>query len=379
MIRRAVGFIARTGPSTSQDRWEENAGISVYTLSVCIAALVVGARFLGGAAERFALALADFWNANIETWTSAHGTALAQAHGVEGYYVRIAPADILSDPAAIHRGLQIKNGPPGFTIPADEEVSVDFLELVRMGLRLPDDPLVRATLVVTDALLKCDTPNGPSWHRYNGDGYGEHDDGRPFDGQGRGRAWPLLTGERGHYELAAGNDPTPYLKAMAAMTGPGGMMPEQVWDAAALPGKWLSPGLPTGSAMPLAWSHAEFVKLMVSRHMDHPVDRRPLVWQRYGGRRPQATSAIWCLHARIAAVSPGMSLVIAAPRAARVHWGVDGWQRIADAETEDTGLGLHAATLGAAELAGAHQIDFTFQWRDSGDWAGEDFHVGVVG
>ncbi len=163
--------------------------------------------------------MADFWNANIETWTSAHGTALAQAHGVEGYYVRIAPADILSDPAAIHRGLQIKNGPPGFTIPADEEVSVDFLELVRTGLRLPDDPLVRATLVVTDALLKCDTPNGPSWHRYNGDGYGEHDDGRPFDGQGRGRAWPLLTGERGHYELAAGNDPTPYLKAMAAMTG----------------------------------------------------------------------------------------------------------------------------------------------------------------
>ena len=80
---------------------------------------------------------------------------------------------------------------------------------------------IRDSIAVVDALLKADTPNGPVWHRYNGDGYGEHDDGVAFDGSGRGRAWPLLTGERGHYELVAGRDPRLYLKTMAAMTGPG--------------------------------------------------------------------------------------------------------------------------------------------------------------
>ena len=81
-----------------------------------------------------------------------------------------------------------------------------------------------------------DTPSGPCWHRYNEDGYGEHDDGSAYDGTGRGRAWPLLTGERGHYELCAGRDPLPYLEAMARMASPGGMLPEQVWDAAPIAG-----------------------------------------------------------------------------------------------------------------------------------------------
>ena len=290
MVRRALGFLARTGPSSAQDRWEENAGISVFTLSVCIAALVAGAPFLGPPDKRFALTLADFWNASIESWTSIGGTPLAERLGVEAYYVRVAPADVVSDRSALRRSVEIKNGEPGRTVPADEEVSVDFLQLVRLGLRLAEDPVVRASVTVADALLRVDTPRGPAWHRYNGDGYGEHDDGRPFDGTGRGRAWPLLTGERGHYALARGEDPMPYLQAMAAMTGPGGMMPEQVWDAAALPEARLFPGLPTGSAMPLAWAHAEFIKLMVSRHLGHPVDRPAAVWRRYGGRPPEANS-----------------------------------------------------------------------------------------
>jgi glucoamylase len=115
-------------------------------------------------------------------------------------------------------------------------------------------------------------------HRYNGDGYGEHDDGRPFDGTGRGRAWPLLTGERGHFELVAGNDPLPFLKAMAAMTGPAGMIPEQVWDSAALLERRLLLGRPTGSAMPLTWAHAEYIKLLISRHLGYPVDKPEAVW-----------------------------------------------------------------------------------------------------
>ena len=102
-----------------------------------------------------------------------------------------------------------------------------------------------------------------------------------------------MTGERGHYELCAGNDPLPYLQAMAAMASPGGMIPEQVWDADPIPERRLYPGRPSGSAMPLAWAHAEYVKLLVSRQIGHPLDRPPAVWRRYGGRRPVARHAFW--------------------------------------------------------------------------------------
>jgi glucoamylase len=377
MIGRALSFLATTGPSSDQDRWEENAGINPFTLAVCIAALVAGAEFVHAPAKRLALALADFWNSRVESWMAAQDTPLARRLGVASYYVRVAPPDVLHDRASLEAMLEIKNRRQISSVPADEQVSVDFLQLVRFGLRAPDDPCIRDSLKVADALLKVETPNGPAWHRYSGDGYGEHRDGRPFDGSGRGRAWPLLTGERGHYELAAGNDPSSYLKVMAAMVGPGGMMPEQVWDTDALPALRLFPGLPTGAAMPLVWAHAEFLKLMISRHLGYPFDRPAAVWRRYGGRRPDARRAIWCLHAPIGRIQRGASLVVAVPRAARIHWGVNGWQSPSDGETDDSGLGLHAFELGAAPLSQARVVDFTFQWCDNGEWVGRDFHVAV--
>ena len=137
------------------------------------------------------------------------------------------------------------------------------------------------------------TPAGPCWHRYNEDGYGEHYDGSAYDGTGRGRAWPLLTGERGHYELCAGRDPLPFLEAMARMASPGGMLPEQVWDAAPIPARGLAPGRPTGAAMPLVWAHAEYLKLAASRGLRRPFDQPTAVWERYGGERPLLTRLIW--------------------------------------------------------------------------------------
>jgi glucoamylase len=378
MVHRALCFIAATGPSSPQDRWEENAGINCFTLSVCIAALVAGAEFLPQPAKEFALALADFWNDRIESWTAVRGTPLARQVGVDGYYIRVAPPEVLSDPESSQSILNLKNRRRA-AVPADEEIGIDFLQLVRFGLRGANDQLIRDSIKAVDALLKVDTPNGPAWHRYNGDGYGEHNDGRPFDGTGRGRAWPLLTGERGHYELAAGNDPKLYLKTMAAMAGPGGMMPEQVWDSAALPERRLFPGRPTGSAMPLAWTHAEFVKLMISRQLGYPFDRPAAVWRRYGGRRPEAKRAIWCLHTPIGRIEHGMALIIALPRAARIHWGTNGWQNAADDETQDAGLGLHGFEVTESVLSQVRSINFTFQWRDTQDWVGKDFLVAIDG
>jgi glucoamylase len=117
-------------------------------------------------------------------------------------------------------------------------------------------------LKVIDKTLKVDAPEGPCWRRYNHDGYGQRHDGGPFLGWGQGRAWPILTGERGHYELAAGHDPAIYIRALELFASEGGMIPEQIWDAPSLDGMVF--GRPTGAAMPLVWAHAEYLKLLRS-------------------------------------------------------------------------------------------------------------------
>ena len=377
MVRRALSFIVRTGPASDQDRWEEDTGINTFTLAVCIAALVGGAQLLEPPARDFVLGLADYWNDRIEDWTVVRDTALAKRLGVRGYYVREAPAQAVSDDHALSTVLPIKNRNGEADVPADEQVGVDFLQLVRFGLRRADDPLIVDSLRVVDALLKVDTPSGPCWHRYNGDGYGEHDDGAAFDGAGRGRAWPLLTGERGHYELVAGRDPLPYLEAMARMSGAGGMLPEQVWDSAPLAGRGLFPGRPSGSAMPLAWTHAEFIKLLVSRQQGRTFDLPQAVSQRYRGRRPPVRQAFWLPQAPLSRIAPASDLCVVLHEPATVHWGVDGWQRPQDVPTQETGLGVYLARLATGNLQPAQEIHFTWRSAVSGQWSGQEYRVRV--
>ena len=378
MVCRALGFIARTGPASPQDRWEENEGINPFTLAVTIAALVAGADLLPETPRRWALALADFWNAHIEAWMAVHDTPLARQYDVAGYYVRVAPAAVLAAPEANAAIVPIRNRRDGLGLSGDEQIGTEFLQLVRFGLRRADDPLICGSLRLADALIRSDTPNGPVWHRYRGDGYGEHEDGSAYDGSGIGRGWPLLTGERGHYVLAAGRETLPYLAAMAAMASPGGMLPEQVWDADPIPARRLSPGRPSGSAMPLAWAHAEFVKLSVSRQIGRPVDRPGAVWQRYRGRWARAENAFWWRHAPIGSMAAGTRLVVALPEPAIVHWSSDGWRSSADTPTSDTRLGFHAAALATAALPAGTRIDFTWRWQEGGRWVGRDHSVTVM-
>ena len=209
MVRTAAGYLVRNGPVTQQDRWEEDPGYSPFTLAVEIAALLVASDLADDQGEpdiaAYLRETADAWNANIERWTYIVGGDLAEQVGVEGYYVRIGPVEQAEDASPMMGFVPIKNRPPGESYaPAANIVSPDALALVRFGLRAADDPRIVNTVRVIDALLKEDTPAGPAWRRYVGDGYGEHADGSPFDGSGIGRLWPLLTGERGHYELAAG-------------------------------------------------------------------------------------------------------------------------------------------------------------------------------
>ncbi|MCB1740117.1 MAG: glycosyl hydrolase [Gammaproteobacteria bacterium] len=377
-VRRALGFIARNGPSSEQDRWEEDAGTNAFTLAVCIAALVCGAELIDEPARSLARRLADWWSTCIERWTSVRDTALARKEGVDGYFVRVAPLPVEGVAQSMGTVLAIKNQARDPGLPASDQVGTDFLELVRLGLRSADDPLVVNTLRLVDRTLAVDTPSGRSYHRYTCDGYGEDEDGRPFRGAGRGRAWPLLSGERGHYELLAGRDPLPYLEAMAAMAGRGGLIPEQVWDAEPLPQRGLHPGKPTGSAMPLVWAHAEFIKLAVSRQLGRPHDRPEAVWTRYGGKVCRVREAFWSEQAPFGELQVGIRLSICLPGPGYVHWGLDSWQRIRDTPTQDCGLGLHIAKLPTEELVTGRLVQFTYYRSDTGCWRNHDFLVRIV-
>ena len=365
MTRRALGFIARMGPVTDQDRWEEDRGINAFTLAACIAALVAGAEFLDGDERSVALDLADDWNARIESWLYATTSPLAVAAGVAGTYIRMAPAEILVDARADLRPLAIRNREQDPGLNADEQVSGDFLQLVRFGLRAPGDSHVVDSLRVADKNLRTDTPSGPAWHRYNCDGYGERADGTEFDGTGQGRAWPLLTGERGHYAILAGNDAMPFLEAMADMAGPGGMLPEQVWDSAPIPERNLYPGKPTGSAMPLAWSHAEFVKLALSAQLRTTFDCPRAVFTRYAGRIPVPERIVWSERAPAGYLPTGRDLRINLSSNATIRWRVGGGEKWNETPTTVCLPGMYTAIIPTRKMRNKSRMQFRWEKGDS--------------
>lgn len=223
MMRRALTCIVRNGPATTQDRWEELGGYTPFTITIEIVALIEAAELMqkyDRVLANYLRETADTWNESIERWTYATGTELARQFEVDGYYVRITPQrDDGGSP--LEDVVSIKNHSGKECVRAANIVSPDMLALVNYGLRAADDPRIANTVHVIDSLLKVDLPNGPCWHRYNHDGYGEHRDGAPFDGTGVGRAWPLLTGERAHYELARGSkdEARRLMRAMAAFAG----------------------------------------------------------------------------------------------------------------------------------------------------------------
>jgi glucoamylase len=383
-VRRAAAFLVRHGPVSPQDRWEEEPGYAPFTIATEVAALVVAAELAGAVGEQttatYLLETADAWNASIERWLYVTRTELADQHGVEGYYVRVAEPDRADAPSPSLGFVPIKNRPPDQTTgPAALMVSLDALAFVRFGLRAPDDPRILNTVKVIDATLKVDTPRGPAWRRYQGDGYGEHADGGPFDGRGIGRAWPLLTGERGHYELAAGRaDVADRLaEAMEAFAGESGLLPEQVWDSADIPDRELFLGHPSGSAMPLVWAHAEYVKLRRSLWDGEIFDRPPQTVERYVVQGITSSLAIWRFNHKVRVMSPGRALRVETLASALVHWSVDDWSTVHDTATRDTMLGVHVADLDTRHLHQGDRVNLTFYWPEADRWEGTDFVVWV--
>lgn len=383
MVRDAAAFLVRQGPVTQQDRWEENEGYSPFTLAVVITGLLAAAGFADRAGESIAAQYfretADAWNDQIERWTYATGTKLAAKLGIEGYYVRIAPPET-TDASPLQGFVPIKNRPLEESLhPAVDIVSPDALALVRFGLRAPDDPRIVNTVKAIDALLKTETATGPVWHRYNHDGYGESEDGSPFDGIGIGRGWPLLTGERAHYELAAGRreEAERLCGAMELTAGQGGLFPEQIWDAPNIPERELNNGHYTGSAMPLVWAHAEFIKLRRSLTDGAVFDMPPHTVQRYLVDKVRSKYFPWRFPPRSPEMPAGLMLRLETLAPARVRWSIDAWANVHDTNSTDTGLGLHVTDLPASTLQAGSEIVFTFYWLEPRTWEGVNFVVKV--
>jgi glucoamylase len=383
MVRRAAQFIVENGPVSEQDRWEEDGGYSIYTLAVEVAALLAAADMAdrhGTAAEaRFLRETADDWNDRIDVWTYARGSPLAARLGIEGYYVRISP-HLDGGDAPTDGPVRIKNRPPeGADVPAWSVVSTDALALVRYGLRAADDPRIVNTVKAIDALTRIELPGGPCWHRYNGDGYGEKADGSPFDGAGIGRAWPLLTGERAHFELAAGrmDEAERLLATLESFSSDGSLIPEQVWDAPDIPERELFFGKPSGSAMPLVWAHSEHIKLRRSLADGRVFDTPPQAVERY--QRDKTPARFWTWREQIAfkRLRAGLDLRLALPDASVIHWSDDDWATTHDSKTRDSGFRLQICDLPAARLATGRRIVFTFYNPATKQWRGQNFDVTI--
>ena len=385
MVMRAAAYLVRHGPVTPQERWEEVSGYSPSTLASNIAALICAACFArekgDEATAKYLEEYADFLECHVDSWTvTTQGTLLP---GVARYYIRILPEEPDNpnpDEDPNQGNLMIANRQPGVrnVFPAKEVVDAGFLQLVRYGIRKPSDPIIVDSLKVVDAVLKVETPFGPSWHRYNHDGYGQRKDGGPFVGWGHGGAWPLLTGERGHYELAAGHDARPFIRAMERLASPTGLLTEQVWPEADQPQVHMFLGRPTGSAMPLMWAHAEYIKLLRSVQDGKVSDLIAEVAKRYlGDRSDRQLFEVWKFTRQARSVKHGYVLRIQAQARFRLHWSNDEWRTATDTSSSSTTLGVEFVDILIVEAQQA-PIRFTFFWTAGNHWEGRDFMVSVA-
>jgi glucoamylase len=358
MVHGAASFLVRLGLVSQQGRWEATTGYSVYTVATEIAALLAAADFANPEEAAFLRDTADAWNDSIDELLYAQGTPLAKEHGVDGYYMRATPPEMIEEKEVGSLRVLMPNHHFGFKHrEAIDIVSPDALALVRFGLRRADDPRILNTVKVLDATLKRETKTGPGWVRSTYDGYGETSDGAPFKKTGIGRVWPLLAGERGHYEIALGNRDfaLELLRTMSRQTSQGGMIPEQVWDAEDLPKRFLFNGHPAGSGMPLVWAHSEYIKLLRSLHANAVWDMPPQTVERYLKDGRTADFQIWTTKQRRKWLAAGKNLHVDLDHPATVQWTLNGAAN--HSATTDTGFGLHVVMLPLSAAGAGAEIE----------------------
>ena len=380
-VERAASFLLMHAPVTHQERWEENAGYSPSTLAAVISGLICAAE-IARAHDSNELAcvyedFADWIEGHLEQWTVTNqGTLFPE---VARHYMRIRPPEQGEAYCAEGAGteiIHISNRPPGARteFEAREIIDAGFLELVRYGVRRADDPLILDSVRVVDAVLKRGLPEGPGWLRYNNDGYGQRPDGGPFLGWGQGHVWPLLTGERAHYELAAGHDIAPLIATYERFATSGQMLPEQVWDHPNRPAAGLRLGRPDGSAVPLVWAHAEYLKLLRSAVDGKVFDRIDPVYERYcetAGRQTLCRKVeIYTLRRPVQRIAAGQTLRIFDAAKFKVVWSADGWNTTNTTAARIIGTAGYSADIATAPSKSNGTLSWTLNWTDQDRWLG---------
>ncbi|HXP20396.1 MAG TPA: glycoside hydrolase family 15 protein [Streptosporangiaceae bacterium] len=273
-VQALASYLVANGPTTPEERWEEIGGYSPATMAAEIAGLVCAASI---AVANGATSQAITYQSTAQAWASELDNLSYTSTGPYGsgsYFLRITQDGNPNSGASI----SIANGGGSH----DDRTVVDpsFLELVRLGVRAPSAADITSTISAVDSELEVSTPEGPIWHRYDFDGYGETSSGGDYTGSGVGNPWPVLSGERGEYDVASGNltGAQSMLATMAGAANAGYQIPEQVWGGSTGTGGFTF-GQPDNSSTPLMWALAQYARLAIDISAGQDVDTPAVVTQ----------------------------------------------------------------------------------------------------
>jgi len=208
---------------------------------------------------------------------------------------------------------------------------------------------------------------------------GEHRDGLPFDGAGIGRRWPLHIVDRAHYDLAIGRVEIAkqLLAAMESFANEGGLISEQMWDSPDIAARELHFGQPSGSAMPLVWAHAEYLKLQRSLRDATLFDLPPQTAQRYLKEKTVSPRLTWRFNHKLRALPPGKILRVGLMAPAVIHWTADDWKNLPRREHSRCRV-QDSSGRSSQSVLGGKQIKFTFYWPATSHWEANDFMVRIA-
>ncbi len=309
-IRTTADHVVATGPATTE-RWEEQSGQSPSSIAAIIAGLVAAAEI---ARQNGDPASAARWEATADGWRSSLADRTYTTVGYwadHRYFERI-------DPALDPNGSATLCFQEGCFL-AHDVADFGFLDLVRLGVFAPDDSHISTSLSPSasasdgNSAVQVAVPNGDIYfHRYDHDNYGESNadcSGWPANGADRfGRFWPVLSGERGEYEIANGRSGAVYLQSMADAANDGGFVPEQIWDRPDI--VCYPEGRPTGSAAPLNWAEGQYLRLAQSIDAGYNLDTPSVVKARYRGAGPILGAAEKCIDVAGASTRNGAAVQI---------------------------------------------------------------------
>jgi glucoamylase len=310
-IRPDADFIVDHGPAYGAERWEEHPGFSPSTIAAEIAGLVAAAQLAQAAGDparaHLYLATADEYQRNVERWTVTSSGPYAPR-----YFIRLSPTGHPN----LHEAYDLGNGSLS-NVDQRDVVDAGFLELTRLGELPPRARDVLRSLPVVDSVIESQTSSGPGWHRYgvspalfgqppgSTDGYGDcyapdptkcSPTGAPWFGPatGSGHPWPLLDGERAEQDLQSGAPAAAAGLAltMQRMAWGTGTVPEQVWEDPDVPASrygsdpltasiGFRDGEAAGSADPLIWAQAQYVRLVRDLAAGRLVDQPSITHTRY--------------------------------------------------------------------------------------------------